>query len=295
MRKARTQQLINSLVGALIVNADDFGLTSGVNRAIIELHCARVSSPAPRSWPAPAPRKKPSILPLRTRHSASAATWFSSTASRCCRQIRFPRSSMHDWPFPPRSLRFLMRLFTGRIRTAEIEAEAAAQMRPPAPRRASHPRRHPQAHAHFPAVLRPRAPRRARCRHPRDPQSLRARNGPSAQRTAHPGCVWPRSALCARWNPLCRRIIAEEGFVTTDGTIAVAGTGILDAATLRSLLRSLPAGTWELVTHPGYNDADLERVRTRLRASRDIEREALLALKGFPAIELISFAGLKGS
>jgi hypothetical protein len=46
------------------------------------------------------------------------------------------------------------------------------------------------------------------------------------------------------------------------------------------------------VTHPGYNDADLARVRTRLRASREIEREALEAIREFPEVELISFSDL---
>jgi hypothetical protein len=97
-----------------------------------------------------------------------------------------------------------------------------------------------------------------------------------------------------RWlEPVCRRILDGEGFVTTNGTIAVAGTGVLDADTLRSLLQCLPAGTWELVTHPGYNDADLDRVRTRLHASREVERAALIALKEFPAVELISYAKLQ--
>jgi hypothetical protein len=83
--------------------------------------------------------------------------------------------------------------------------------------------------------------------------------------------------------------------MTTDGTIAMAGTGTLNAASLRSLLTQLPAGTWELVTHPGYNDADLARVRTRLRASRDVERLALAAIPEIPGIEFISFAGLGAS
>ncbi len=73
----------------------------------------------------------------------------------------------------------------------------------------------------------------------------------------------------------------------------MAGTGILNAATVRSLLNQLPAGAWELVTHPGYNDADLDKVRTRLRASRDIERQAIPTIKEFPEIELISFAQLE--
>jgi hypothetical protein len=99
-----------------------------------------------------------------------------------------------------------------------------------------------------------------------------------------------------RWlEPQSRRIIEDAGFVTTSGTVAVAGTGILDAATLRSILRSLPNGTWELVTHPGYNDADLSRVNTRLRATRDVERAALAAIRDFPNIKLISFASLHSS
>jgi chitin disaccharide deacetylase len=58
------------------------------------------------------------------------------------------------------------------------------------------------------------------------------------------------------------------------------------------LLTAMPDGTWELVTHPGYNDADLAKVRTRLRASREIERAALAAIHEFPQIKLISYAGL---
>ena len=39
----------------------------------------------------------------------------------------------------------------------------------------------------------------------------------------------------------------------------------------------MPAeGTFELCCHPGYNDSDLDRITTRLRAHRDIERNALL-------------------
>jgi len=69
-------------------------------------------------------------------------------------------------------------------------------------------------------------------------------------------------------------------------------TGSLNTDTLRRTLADMPEGTWELVTHPGYHDADLDSVRTRLKASRDIERQALQAIGDFPKIELIDFAGL---
>ena len=186
----------------------------------------------------------------------------------------------------------MARLFSGRIRSSEIEAEISAQISLLKQRglRLTHVNTHKHLHV-FSAVLRPLLRARALCRHSRASSSLRAGLGPSRHAKR------PRLRLAQvgalRWlEPASRRIIEQEGFVTTSGTIAVAGTGVLDEATLRSLLRNLPPGTWELVTHPGYNDADLARVRTRLRSSRDTERSALSALKEFPAIKLISFAGL---
>jgi len=97
-------------------------------------------------------------------------------------------------------------------------------------------------------------------------------------------------SLLRLWEPAFRRIVAEEGFTTTDGALGVLATGTLDAATLAALLRNLPVGTWELVTHPGYNDADLARAHTRLLASRETERLALGALD--LNMELINFSRL---
>ena len=37
----------------------------------------------------------------------------------------------------------------------------------------------------------------------------------------------------------------------------------------------MPDGTWELVTHPGYNDPQLAHAGTRLVASRELELKAL--------------------
>ena len=69
-------------------------------------------------------------------------------------------------------------------------------------------------------------------------------------------------------------------------------TGTLDAGTLTSLLTNLPAGTWELVTHPGYNDIDLAQAHTRLLAARETELQALRGLVQLAQPELISFADL---
>jgi predicted glycoside hydrolase/deacetylase ChbG (UPF0249 family) len=65
----------------------------------------------------------------------------------------------------------------------------------------------------------------------------------------------------------------------------------------RAVIGCIPDGTWEFVCHPGYNDEELSRVKTRLRESRETE---LAVLKSPDArqiladyhIELISYRDL---
>ena len=276
----------------LIVNADDFGLTSGVNRAIVELHRARVLTSTTL------------MAGARATGEAIALAHAHPSLGVGCHLVlidgepilpatRIP--SLIDkgtGMFPSTLTAFLGRLLTGRIRAAEIEEEATAQILSLLDRgvKLTHVDTHKHSHM-FPGVLRPilRAARAAGIFSVRNPFE------PEWAVHAIPRASWMRSAevwALRKFGPYFRRILGEEGFVTTDGTIAVAGTGVLDVDGLRSLLEKTPPGTWELVTHPGYNDAELAQVRTRLRGSRDIEREALGVIREFPQLDLISFAGL---
>ena len=86
----------------------------------------------------------------------------------------------------------------------------------------------------------------------------------------------------------------RAGLRTPDGTVGVVETGSIDASLLQHSLLNLPDGTWELVCHPGYDDADLRTARTRLLASREEERRILVSpeLKVFlrqQGIQLISY------
>jgi len=281
-------------VGRLITNADDFGLTAGVNRAVTELHRAGLLTSATLMARAAA-----------TEEAIELALATSSLSVGCHVVLVDGEPALQAAELPTltdgRTGRFhatlggfVRRLLAGRIRPAEIEAEAAAQIALLQGRglRLTHIDTHKHTHM-FPAVLRPvlRAARAAGIRAVRNPFE------PAWSVRATPGAPWLRRMqinLLRRLEPAFRRIVAEEGFATTDGSIGVLATGTLDAATLASLLRNLPPGAWELVTHPGYNDADLGRVRTRLTASRDTERGALGALLDFPEIERISFADLSG-
>jgi hypothetical protein len=90
------------------------------------------------------------------------------------------------------------------------------------------------------------------------------------------------------------KIVRQAGFATTDGSLGVTATGSLDEASLHTMLRQMPHGTWELVCHPGHNDRDLAAIRTKLRQSREVEMAALLGitaaeLRGTYGAELVSF------
>ena len=279
-------------MGRLILNADDFGLTGGVNRAILELHRAGALNSA-------------SLM------ARAAATEEAIELARCtpslgvgCHVVLIDSEPVHGAQtiptlvnqstgrFHPTLSIFLRLLLTGRIRSSEIEAETAAQIALLQSRglRLTHIDTHKHMHI-FPAVLRPvlRAARAAGIRAVRNPFE------PAWSRRATHGAPWLRRLqmrLLRLLEPTFRRIVAQEGFTTTDGAIGVLATGTLDSKTVSSLLRSLPEGTWELVTHPGYNDTDLARVRTRLRTSREIERQILLSIAPWDGVEFISFAQL---
>ncbi|HTW61578.1 MAG TPA: ChbG/HpnK family deacetylase [Terracidiphilus sp.] len=285
----------------LIVNADDFGLTGGVNRAVEELHAAGVLTSTTL------------MARARATDAAIALARATPTLAVGCHVVLVdgaPVLSAHaEIPDLARANRqtgasrfrsglpgFLRGLYLGPGRQSycsQIEAEVRAQIEylQDAGVAITHVDTHKHTHM-FPSVLRAvlRAARACGLGAVRNPFE------PSWAVRATAGAGWARIAEVSvlRWlAPVCRRIVADEGFATTDGTIAVVGTGVLDAAMVRSFLRQLPEGTWELVTHPGYNDADLDRVRTRLRASRDTERAALAAIREFPEIELISYRDLK--
>ena len=279
----------------LIVNADDFGLTAGINRAIAELHAAGAVTSA--TLMASASATAEAIEIARSTPTLGVGCHIVLVdGTPVLPPDRIP--SLVDprtGQFRPTLSAFLMRLLTGNIDPSEIEAESAAQIASLQNRglELTHIDTHKHTHM-FPAVLRAvlRAARAAginKIRNPFEPSwAVRATARASLTRVAE-------LTILRRLRPACLNLIADAGFTTTDGTVAMAATGVLDAAMLAALVNRLAPGTWELVTHPGYNDTDLDRVRTRLRASRDQEREALAVLSQFPSLELVSFRELNTS
>lgn len=263
----------------LIINADDFGLAPGVNRAIIELQQAGALSSA--TLMANGPFFSPAVYMAFAQPALGVGCHVVLVdGSPCLRPAEVP--SLVD-PRNPLSLRntvgsFFADLLRGRIREEEIEAEAVAQIRrvQSSGITVSHIDSHKHVHA-FPRVLAPllRAARQCgvRCvRNPFEPWwSLKATRPAGTVRRIQVHVMRTQGRAFTR-------LTREHGMMTADGSMGLLATGVLDDSVLRALLRAMPPGTWELVCHPGYSDRALDEARTRLRASREVERSALLAV-----------------
>lgn len=94
-----------------------------------------------------------------------------------------------------------------------------------------------------------------------------------------------------------RRIAARYRLSTPEYFLGVATTGTLNRTTLLSMISSICEGVTELMCHPGQCDAELERSPTRLKRQREVELEALIdpsvrAVLNEHHIELIDYRGL---
>jgi len=288
-------------VRRLIVNADDFGFTSGVNRAIIEAHTRGIVT---------------SCTLMATGTAFDEAAEMAHTVAGLsvgCHVVlidgepvlsagQVPSLAAKTTRFRDGLKAFAARAIAGRMSPDEIASEATAQIRKiqAAGIKVSHIDTHKHTHV-FPKILRPLLRAAAACgiravRNPFGPRlPLR-----SSQLLARPN-LWTRFAevrVLRGFAGRFRAAVDVEGFASPDGTLGIEVTGALDESLFHAIAQSIPEGTWEFVCHPGYNDADLQAARTRLRESRETELRVLTlpsarATLSQLGIELISYADLR--
>ncbi|HET8889787.1 MAG TPA: ChbG/HpnK family deacetylase [Candidatus Angelobacter sp.] len=282
----------------LIVNADDFGLTTGVNRAIAEGNLRGVVTSATLMANAQA---SGAAIDLAKKQPALKTGCHVVLIDGVPLAANLPSLTNGSARFRSSLKQFAMAAVRRQIAAEEIEREVEAQIRKiqPSGITLTHVDSHKHTHM-FPQVLRPllRAARACGIRAVRNPFEP-VRSWPTGMVLGTPG-LWLRSAGVMAFGIFAaefRRAIKEQGMVTTDGTVGIAVTGLLNQRRLLRILDALPEGTWELVCHPGYSDAELQSAGTRLMQSREIELAALTSADTKDAlarlkIELISYADL---
>ena len=286
-------------VRRLIVNADDFGLTDGINRAVRDLHqlgaltSTTLMASSPRFHEAVEISAHQKTLGLGCHIVLVDGTPVADPAT--IPTLLDPASQRGDEPKLRSTLgEFVRDLYLDRIDSAHIEKEAMAQIL--RLQQAGIVVTHVDTHKHthmFPRVLTGvmRAAQACNIRTIRNPfepaWSVAATPGAGLVRTWQVHLL--RTLRHTFW-----KLIREREFATTEGCVGVAATGTLNEATLRSLLNRMPDGTFELVCHPAYMDNELLATRTRLQQSRQVERAALQALPSildsveFP-VQMINF------
>ena len=263
----------------LIVNADDFGLTPGVNRAVAELYLAGALTSTTLMSGGAAFADAVALAHANPGLGVGCHVVFTDGLP-CSRPETIPTLLGPDrHAFRPSLNAFLAAAITGRIRRDDLKREAIAQIQTlqHAGVKVTHLDTHKHTHI-LPQVAGPllEAALETGVRAMRNPFE-----GGWSLRLGHTRTLRLLSVAGSR---LLRRSFLHQPAIrsgavrTTAGTIGISATGRLDETALRPILAALPAhGTWELVCHPGYNDAALDAVTTRLRSTREVERRALLA------------------
>jgi hopanoid biosynthesis associated protein HpnK len=285
-------------VRRLIINADDFGMTSGVNRGIVE--AAKTGVVTSTTLMANSSRFDEAVHLAKSSPALGVGChavliqgipMCSGLAPLTNGSGRF-KNSIKD---------FAQTALRGKLAADELQNEIAAQIGKiqQSGLMVTHIDSHKHTHM-FPQVLRPalRAARECGVSGVRNPfEPARAWAG---RRVLATPAMWVRCAGVSAFRVFAgefRKAVAEAGMKTTDGTVGIAATGKLDEKMLEAMLKALPDGTWELVCHPGYSDTDLLAAETRLTNSREVELQALTseAIRKTVAgrgIQLISFADL---
>jgi chitin disaccharide deacetylase len=266
----------------LIVNADDFGLTEGVSKGIVDAFLKGIVS--------------------STTLMANGAAFESAVSmSQCTPDLGIgvhlnlttgkPVSSARSIPsLVGREGRFyltasglLRSLASRQVNPREIEAELREQITKvlKAGIRPTHLDGHKHVHV-MPGVAEIviRLAQEFSIRSVRSPQELRPKLASllcgASSRTAVLKQYLVGRAVTGFARSFTKQL-TKAGLLYAEHFYGLSQTGFLNVPGVLEILESLPEGISELMCHPGYLDADLANSGTRLLAQREVEIQALTA------------------
>lgn len=267
-----------NMMKRLILNADDFGYTHGINQAIMRAHREGILTSA--TLMANGAAFDEAVEIAREYPELGVGCHFVLLGGKSVANPRdIPSLAKADGELPESLPAFVAKMTAGRIRGKDIEIELRAQIGRirEAGIEPTHIDSHKHTHAH-PFVFRAiaRAAKGLGIRRVRNPFE-RLGDSWALARAGRAFSTQLLAAAVARV-PAGRfaRILAEYGMVAPDGFFGLAVTGCVSPSVLAETFHLLPEGTSEIMLHPGYNDSDLAATGTRLTAEREGELGALL-------------------
>lgn len=272
----------------LILNADDFGLTKGVNEGIIRAHREGILTSA--TLMATGPAFDDAVVRARANSSLGIGCHLVLTGGfAVAPREEIPSLVDEDGRLPKSLGVFVTKVSSGRIRTKDIERELRAQIEKirGAGIEPTHLDTHKHTHAH-PRVMNVlgRIARElgiTRIRKPvenlRDSwKSMRSEGAASPMQLLASAAV---RAVSSRFTAISRKY----GLRSPDCFLGLAVTGRMGTEVLCRLIDTLPDGQTEIMLHPGICDAELRATGSRLQQQRQMELESLLAPEARRSVE----------
>lgn len=248
----------------LIINADDFGFSTGITDGILESHRAGILTST--TWMATMPDAARGAQLARACPTLGIGIHLCLTQGTPCAKNL---SALTDTTgqFPPTAARLLLKISRSRRALADCEVEWSAQVEKAlaAGLRPTHLDSHKHVH-HWPslALIALRVADRFKI-----PAVRAAREIPIPgvrQPWAYRGLPWLGQRLAHR--------AAAAGIGVTDWFFGLSTTGATDLTVWRRLIENCPPGVGEVMVHPGYSSGLTGR-ETRLLTQRTVEQQAL--------------------
>lgn len=290
----------------LIVNADDFGLTEGVNRAIIDGHREGILTST--TLMANGMAFDSAVAAGLATPTLGVGVHLNLTQGRPVSPAsRVPSIVTSGGFFYPGPGILARRILTRQVELHDVETELRSQIEKIAS--AGIHITHVDSHKHiyllppiFTLVVKLAREYGIDCvRSPHEPAASALGPLQSGRRgwtlMAKQYLLGRALSTLAGWQA---KKLAKAGLCRPERFYGLSQTGFLNVQILEQILRALPEGTSELMCHPGYVDRELEATRTRLRGQRETELEALTSpgirrLVDMLGIELISYCKLRPS
>ncbi len=273
----------------LIVNADDFGIASPVNRGIIRAHREGVVTSA--SLMAAGEAAEEAAALARENPGLSVGVHLCLTLERPALPSEMLPTMTRKGRLLGGPLPFMSRLLFGAIDKREILAELRAQIELAISLgiRPTHLDGHQQLHV-MPGVF----PIVAEIANEFDIPSVRFPVGPWAGRFGVASSL--EKAILETLAGSQRACLRQAGLIHPDFFFGLAETGRLETDALKTLISALPDGTSEIMCHPGLRDHD---TATRLGCGLGWEKElsavtdpGVISLIREKAVELVSYKSL---
>ena len=264
----------------VILNADDFGLTRGINEGIIRAHRDGILTSATLMANGPAFDDAVKLAKSNPKLGIGCHLVLSAGSAVAPRE-KIPSLADADGSLPNSLAALVVRVTTGATRTHDIETELRAQVEKirAAGIELTHVDTHKHTHCH-PRIMN----LVARVAHDSGISKIRnpiedLHDSWQSTRPDVPGRIMDFAASCAvrsiksQFKSISRRYDLRS----PDHFLGLVATGRLDAAALARLMEAVPEGRTEIMLHPGVWDRELEKVGSRLTRQRETEMNALMS------------------